>query len=91
MWVVIYCQVCGVYIPYKNLKYKAQKFAMVLPSLDIRRVNGLILKYFLGRGAGASIAQSHRVGPEMGGRWFEFQLGECLYNNFKQSVLFSGK
>ena len=29
------------YIPYRNLNYKAQKFAMVLSSLDIHGINGL--------------------------------------------------
>ena len=46
-------------IPYKNLKYKAQKFAMVSSSLQIDGINGSQKTLlFLGMGTGGSIDQS---------------------------------
>ena len=47
------------HIPYRNLKYKAQKFAMVLSSLEIHGINGLRRTLlFLGIGTGGSTDQA---------------------------------
>ena len=44
------------FIPYRNLNYKAQKFTMVLSSLDIYRINGSGSTLgFLGKGTDSSI------------------------------------
>ena len=70
-------------LPYRNLNYKAQKFAMVLSSLAIHGINGLRTTLVIfGKWAGGSIAQLFSGRMEFDskseGRWLKSQLGDNL-------------